>query len=230
MDTIDQKSELIARGTAFFKSIGSNNFAYILLRPPNNMKFKGDYILSDYPDEWVSRYIERNYRLYDPVTKTYGQSRLPFFWGGRTSVERLPKAERAILHEARAFHLMEGYAVPTAGPECDFGGLCMSVDAEGAAAELVAENTERIQLFAAQFHAAAIRILTGRDASKTLSLTAREREVLSWAAEGYSSEATAERLGLTAPTVNYHIANFCRKLGAANKVQAVALAVRQGLI
>jgi DNA-binding CsgD family transcriptional regulator len=55
-------------------------------------------------------------------------------------------------------------------------------------------------------------------------------EVLTWTAEGYSSEAVAKRLGLSTSAVNYHITNCCRKLGASNKTQAVALAIRMNLM
>jgi DNA-binding CsgD family transcriptional regulator len=61
-------------------------------------------------------------------------------------------------------------------------------------------------------------------------LTTREKEVLTWTAEGYSSEEVAARLGLSASAVNYHITNSCRKLGASNKIQAVALAIRMDLL
>jgi DNA-binding CsgD family transcriptional regulator len=61
-------------------------------------------------------------------------------------------------------------------------------------------------------------------------LTTREREVLTWTADGYSSEAVAARLGLSASAINYHVTNCCRKLGASNKIQAVALAIRMNLL
>jgi DNA-binding NarL/FixJ family response regulator len=48
-------------------------------------------------------------------------------------------------------------------------------------------------------------------------LTAREVEVL-------------PRLGISDQTVKFHVASICGKLGAANRTQAVRLAVRRGLI
>ncbi|WP_346897757.1 LuxR family transcriptional regulator [uncultured Roseibium sp.] len=227
---ITNVSELIARGTEISRSFGSSRFAYLLLRAPHSKLVAGAYIVTDYPDEWVSRYVVRNFRFLDPVAKTYRRARLPFFWGDDESFAHMSKAQRAMMHEARAFGLVEGYATPTAGPEGDLGGVCLSVDTRHGAEEMVAESVARIQLFAARFHAAAVRLLLDQAETPAVNLTRRELEVLSWAAEGYSSEATADRMGLTAPTVNYHIANCGRKLGARNKIQAVALAVRQRLI
>lgn len=61
-------------------------------------------------------------------------------------------------------------------------------------------------------------------------LSIREREVLFWAANGKGAWETAQLLGLTEATVKSYIANACRKLGAQNKVHAVALSITHGLL
>lgn len=67
-------------------------------------------------------------------------------------------------------------------------------------------------------------------AAKITPLSKREREVLSWAANGKSAWETAQLLGLTEATVKSYLANACRKLGAQNKVHAVALSIAHGLL
>ena len=62
------------------------------------------------------------------------------------------------------------------------------------------------------------------------SLTAREREVLAWIALGKSAWEIGEILGIAKRTVDEHAQTAARKLGAANRTQAVAIAVRDGLI
>jgi len=69
-----------------------------------------------------------------------------------------------------------------------------------------------------------------RPPEKTGPLTAREREVLGWAANGKTAAETALILAISERTVEFHIANAIARLGAANKVQAVALAVAEGLV
>lgn len=54
------------------------------------------------------------------------------------------------------------------------------------------------------------------------SLTARERETLSFVAEGKTDWEIAIILGLAEPTVRFHIDNARRKFGAVNRVHAVA--------
>jgi DNA-binding NarL/FixJ family response regulator len=61
-------------------------------------------------------------------------------------------------------------------------------------------------------------------------LTARESEVLELLAEGLSNKAIAARLGISDQTVKFHVASIGGKLGAANRTDAVRLAVRRGLI
>jgi DNA-binding CsgD family transcriptional regulator len=61
-------------------------------------------------------------------------------------------------------------------------------------------------------------------------LTPREREVLWWAARGKSALQIGEVLHITKRTVDEHIQNAIRKLGAANRTQAVAIALREKLI
>lgn len=61
-------------------------------------------------------------------------------------------------------------------------------------------------------------------------LTVREREVLCWTARGKTSSETGDILRVSSQTVDFHLRNACRKLGASNRTNAVALALIRGLI
>lgn len=61
-------------------------------------------------------------------------------------------------------------------------------------------------------------------------LTAREVQVLELLAEGLSNKAIAGRLAISDQTVKFHVAAIAGKLGAANRTDAVRLAVRRGLV
>jgi len=60
-------------------------------------------------------------------------------------------------------------------------------------------------------------------------LTSRETEVLSLLAGGESNAQIARRLGLSTHTVERHVANLYRKIGARGRADATAYAVRSGL-
>jgi DNA-binding NarL/FixJ family response regulator len=61
-------------------------------------------------------------------------------------------------------------------------------------------------------------------------LTERELAVLRLLAEGLRQEEIGRRLGIGPETVRTHLRKACQRLGAATRTQAVAAALRQGLI
>jgi DNA-binding NarL/FixJ family response regulator len=61
-------------------------------------------------------------------------------------------------------------------------------------------------------------------------LTARELDVLGLLAEGLQHEEIGRRLGISSETVRTHLRKACDRLGAATRTQAVATALREGLI
>ena len=61
-------------------------------------------------------------------------------------------------------------------------------------------------------------------------LTEREREVLGLLADGLSNAAIASTLSVSVHTVRNHIANLSAKLGAHSKLEALSIAVRDGLL
>jgi two-component system response regulator DevR len=61
-------------------------------------------------------------------------------------------------------------------------------------------------------------------------LTRREREVLNLLADGRSNPAIAAHLVISVHTVRNHVQNVLAKLGAHSKLEAVAVAAREGLL
>ena len=61
-------------------------------------------------------------------------------------------------------------------------------------------------------------------------LTSREIEVLRQIAEGNRNRDIGEKLFITEETVKVHIKNIMGKLGANDRTQAVAIAIRRGII
>lgn len=63
-----------------------------------------------------------------------------------------------------------------------------------------------------------------------MKLRTREKEVLSWAAQGKTAEETGEILGISNRTVEWHLKNVRNRIGAANVVHAVFMATKAGVL
>jgi DNA-binding NarL/FixJ family response regulator len=68
------------------------------------------------------------------------------------------------------------------------------------------------------------------DEALPIELTARELQVLRLLAEGASNKSIARRLGITPHTAKFHVASIVAKLGATGRTDAVAKAMRLGLV
>ena len=69
-----------------------------------------------------------------------------------------------------------------------------------------------------------------RHSKNSQLLTPRELEVMGWVARGKSASEIAGILKITKRTVDEHAQTAMRKLGAANRTHAVAIAVRDRII
>ncbi|MBX3576631.1 MAG: response regulator transcription factor [Rhizobiaceae bacterium] len=61
-------------------------------------------------------------------------------------------------------------------------------------------------------------------------LSARELDVLAQLTEGAPNKVIARRLGISVHTAKFHVASILAKLGAANRTDAIAIAMREGLV
>jgi len=103
------------------------------------------------------------------------------------------------------------------------GGVRRVVDTVRAAAAdevvLPEETLERL-----------LPLMQQRADERHVRLTGREVEVLQLVAEGLTNAAIAERLVVSLHTVRNHVARISRKLGAHSKLEALSIALRQGLV
>ena len=67
-------------------------------------------------------------------------------------------------------------------------------------------------------------------ARPTSLLSAREAECLQWVSRGKSSVDIGQIVGLSPRTVDSYLEKTCAKLRVRTRIEAVAVAVREGLI
>jgi DNA-binding NarL/FixJ family response regulator len=68
------------------------------------------------------------------------------------------------------------------------------------------------------------------EAPTTTPLSKREREILQLVANGATTKEVARDLGISPHTVKTHLERIFEKLGANDRAQAVAIAIRTGLV
>ncbi|MEX2297729.1 MAG: LuxR C-terminal-related transcriptional regulator [Dongiaceae bacterium] len=96
----------------------------------------------------------------------------------------------------------------------------------------VYENAhDPIFVMAHHFHDTLQRLsLLPGESGEILRLTVRERECLDLIAQGKTTDEAAALLGRSSVTVRFHLGNAFKKLGATNRVGAIAEALKLGFI
>lgn len=141
-----------------------------------------------------------------------------------TLLQRHPTAKVVVLTSATSDRaLVAAVEAGAAGFLSKSGGVRRVVDTVRAAAADEAVLPEEVL--------ERLLPLMGRGAEgRHAQLTTREVEVLQLVAEGLTNAAIAERLVVSLHTVRNHVARISRKLGAHSKLEALSIALRQGLV
>lgn len=72
--------------------------------------------------------------------------------------------------------------------------------------------------------------LAESEGAKAMPLSKREREILQKVADGATTRQVATDLGISPHTVKTHLERIFEKLGANDRAQAVAIAIRTGIV
>ncbi|GLQ53900.1 helix-turn-helix transcriptional regulator [Devosia nitrariae] len=85
-------------------------------------------------------------------------------------------------------------------------------------------------LAAATLIASGYRIVRDHAPPEPVHLSSREKQVLALLVEGASNKLIARRLDISVHTAKFHVTAVLEKLGAQNRSDAVAIALREGLV
>ena len=167
------------------------------------------------PPGWEELYEDRQFAAVNFLPRAVSHRADPFRW---SDVTLHTDAERELLDAVGSFGCPDGLAVPCHGPHgyqavvsLGFERLSGIAPAERAA----------IEVATAALHGhmrGCLRIV----APQASPLSVRERDCLSFVAEGKSDGEIAVVLGISTATVATHVQGARRKLGAKTRAQAVA--------
>jgi DNA-binding CsgD family transcriptional regulator len=185
-------------------------------------------VANNYPDDWANHYFDKRYQEIDPILLLTPAKGAPFLWDDVIAREPLSTKQKLMFNESREADLHDGVTVPVHGPRGASYAVSLATDNRACG------NTNHfgtLQILATQFQLAYSQ--TSRKPQETgrgLHLTERERECLTWTARGKSAWAISEIIGVSEHTVNFHLKSVMKKLETANRVGAVVVAMRMGLI
>jgi LuxR family quorum sensing-dependent transcriptional regulator len=190
-------------------------------------KQKDHVLLCDWPVEWLERYVARNYVDHDPVVSRMKQLQAPFQWRDAAEEIRIDRGGEVVMGDAGEFKLKDGLAFPLV----TLDGQIVMVSLGGEQIEMSGLEFGMISLVATFAIARAMQLHSMPGSTiEHVDLTPRERECMKWAAAGKSEWEISQILGISEHTSEKHLLNAKQKLGAVNRVQAVAEAIRRGYI
>jgi LuxR family transcriptional regulator, quorum-sensing system regulator BjaR1 len=185
-------------------------------------------LVGAFPSAWIDRYFAQDYAHIDPIVHCSKRGNEPFLWSDAARYVRPEHGAiaRRMFGEACEFNLKAGFVVPVRAP--DGGRIAMSLGGERA--EVPPEAWPLISVIGAVAMGYAVEMRERDQRRLAAGLSEREAECLKWAADGKSEWEIGEILKISVHTADKHLANARRKLGAANRAQAVANAIRWGII
>jgi LuxR family quorum sensing-dependent transcriptional regulator len=152
------------------------------------------------------------------------KSRDPFSW--LEAIDIVTSVEAAnIIKRAEGFGLTNGVCVPIH----NINGFEAGVSLSGSESPLP-KNEYRYLYLASIMAFNKLRSIHSEHSLRVEAISEREREVLTWCALGKISKEIAYILFVSENTINVHVKNAISKLSAKNKTEAVAIAIRKGII
>lgn len=186
----------------------------------------GHILLSDWPQDWSKRYFSKGYLYCDQTIQLVREGAPPFFWNELAPCLREDPRALRVMNEAAEFRLKEGFTASL----LTLDGQRVGFSVAGTHLAIEPNTRATLTLIASYAIARAIALKQDSPADKPIALSAREREALQWAAEGKNDWEIGEIMKISAHGADKHMRSARVKLGAINRTQAVAEAIRRGLI
>ncbi|CTQ47601.1 LuxR family transcriptional regulator [Roseibium aggregatum] len=230
-ETSEKAFEEFCKG---IRGYGYENAVFSLMTDHNSIGLKALHGHStNYPEDWMTHYRENGLHAVDPVFQRILLKPGVFDWSQAVPQlesdarfdARLLEQSRNLMNEASDAGLSSGIAVSIANEWGEIAGIGVSRSDNEVAGDV--RILAEIFLISAVLHE---KYISGFKAWSPDRLTTREKEVLSWSAEGKSDWETAQIIGISRSTIRFHWNNIFRKLGVNNKITATVHAVRRRII
>ncbi|NDL65452.1 LuxR family transcriptional regulator [Acerihabitans arboris] len=191
--------------------------------------------MSNVPEDMRRLWCESGYYQVDPVQLYALGSCAPFVWSyqrpdSSSLRDIIGERHRPVTHYMRDNNMPCGATVPLHLPQGGFVTVTGIVSGSGRERDL-AHALAELSLLAHTFQERIYPLFDRQMLTcQYVRLSKRERECLSWSAEGLTAKEIARKLSRSIATVTLHLNSAARKLGASNRVQAVVRAMHYRLL
>lgn len=215
--TSQDLSDEVARATAPF---GFRHFCLFAPMPPAR-RAGGGLLLRAWPEAWHLQYLAKGYKAHDPVSLHAHVSTTSFLWSD-APVPDHPLSREVLSMAASDYGMERGFCIPIHG----LHGFQAAASFTGQEFEETRDALGAVETITAYAFGRLMRI-SERPAK---SLTAREREIISWIAGGKTAWDIGVILHISENTVKKHMMSAMQKLNVSTRAQAVAESIRRGEI
>ena len=239
------EGRIVAAYSDYVRDLGLDHFTLGFMEGAGEASPETLRIWTSLPDAWMEEYHARQYPAHDYVLRQIGtmdanHPLAAFEWGLHMADERhVADTTRPVLRGVADAGM--GAAMSFVGRHIEDGRERLFAASFGCDRRPIEETRRRIdarrnELVIAAFAMAPLlapALDTPAYAPEHVAasrLSPRETDVLGRFAQGLRPDRIADRMGLSKRTVDMHAANARRKLHARTVAEAVAKAVRRGLI
>lgn len=220
--------------TELVTELGFDSFMFGMSASPMLNHESQLYCYTTLSVEWVMRYDQMDYIDIDPRVLKTRESPLPLVWDS-LSEHGVDARTDAFLGDAALHGVSSGFAFKF--DDVHVHGLMalnsMAPVIDDGKREAIGERLGEILLLGTYFHEIFRKGVIEEGTpplGRGAPLSERQRECLAMAARGLTTEDIALKLNISARTAQYHFDCIRTKLAAANRQEAVARALAQGLI
>ncbi len=180
-------------------------------------------ICTHYPNNWVQHYLQHNYGAVDPVHRAAFTSSGPYRWADITD---LSQNERHVLAEACDAGLKNGLSIPIR----EIGGSILLINLSGPSSRINTGTKRQLASVISNLFRLELDRLAPPHPNEFIQLSPRQRQCLSWVAQGKTSSDICMILKISRHTVEYHITEAMRVLNVNSRIAAAAIASNYGLL
>ena len=213
---------------------GFNNNCYTLMNDHPSIEQEAFHgLATSYPEDWIKYYNEKEYQKVDVVWDRLLQNPTPFFWNDvlethkksdSVEEERKISSEKVIM-EAQEAGVADGIGISFVSVLGEIAGIGLSRDK--AERKNNYQDMAEVYLISTVFHDKYLSLFETRTIPE---ITAREREILLWSAEGKTDWEISIILDISVPTVRFHWKNIFEKMQVNSKTFATTMAIRHKII